>query len=568
MDYIQKIANMRVVWAAVAGSALIFSSMFVGAQLTMANSDPTVDERVVADWVFEGHQDEVREVVLSEDEEWVYSVSRDDTVRRVSTADGVEDTSWRYEGFAGSISSVAIDSDDNVYAGGSMGSANYAVHSIDSNGDQRWSTSMDSWLDSLYLDEANDNVYAAVGQSEGILRLDINDGSIDGNWDIDIATASELARDNDGNTYVARLGGSAESSVHRFDSDGVEDWEYVHSPGQLYALALSDDHVYFGGSSNEVHRLDRSDGQRDTDYSFDTEDSVRSLELDSNGNLFVGTVGGELTMLDSNGDMQLRYDEFTGWVNGLAFDSSDVVYAASGDNNQAEGADVSKIDFTNLVTFYSVENTPSGVAVIDTDTDVDIRVGEGDTDNQGTTIRLQTEDGVPIASTYMALTNNRDFDAVSADVDTEGNASFVHGLNSLDIGAEGSGTFTLFVPRDESDDQVHICPDASSLSELEEGCTDEKVLDESDADVEIVDWQGSSYWTVEGLEGTGGFSSSSTEEDTTTPGEDEDATGLPDTGVGVSQASSGASTLWMASLLALSLTLLMSGTYLYRRYSQ
>jgi hypothetical protein len=69
-------------------------------------------------------------------------------------------------------------------------------------------------------------------------------------------------------------------------------------------------------------------------------------------------------------------------------------------------------------------------------------------------------------------------------------------------GATGEG-FILYIP-DTGQDQIRICPGASSLGDVGPGCSGEYFLTEMDENVERVIEDGESLWKVSGLTGTGG----------------------------------------------------------------
>ncbi len=116
--------------------------------------------------------------------------------------------------------------------------------------------------------------------------------------------------------------------------------------------------------------------------------------------------------------------------------------------------------------------------------------------------------GATLAEIPMNLDpGDRDLNGLTADMDLEGNKAFLHypgGATSIP-GIDAS-TYTLRIPREESDTAVYICPGATSLSELSASCSGVELLDESSPRVTITEVSGQSYWVVTGLNGTGGFS--------------------------------------------------------------
>ena len=81
--------------------------------------------------------------------------------------------------------------------------------------------------------------------------------------------------------------------------------------------------------------------------------------------------------------------------------------------------------------------------------------------------------------------------------------SFVNGLADAD-GVQD--TFTLFVPRKSGDQAVGICPNVTSLESTNPNCANVTYKSINDSDVSTVTVDGTEYFKVSGLTGTGGFS--------------------------------------------------------------
>ncbi len=115
--------------------------------------------------------------------------------------------------------------------------------------------------------------------------------------------------------------------------------------------------------------------------------------------------------------------------------------------------------------------------------------------------------GSRIAEFDVDFSSSRDWTDVSAGV--EDNKSFFHypgGYTSLP-GAQGAG-YTLYVPipNNALSNQVVICPGASSLGAVSEGCSNAETKYEADSGVSKVTIEEKRYWKVEGVNGTGGIS--------------------------------------------------------------
>ncbi|MBD3362160.1 DUF2341 domain-containing protein, partial [Candidatus Dojkabacteria bacterium] len=126
---------------------------------------------------------------------------------------------------------------------------------------------------------------------------------------------------------------------------------------------------------------------------------------------------------------------------------------------------------------------------------------------QGPLVTAEVKD---ITSDYVVsrmnidLTDERDWTGVAGSSD--GNKSYFHypgGYNSIP-GALGNG-YELYIPRESGQVGVHICPGASSLSEVNLSCSDGYTLPSTAGNVTQVNIDGTDYWRVSGMTGTGGL---------------------------------------------------------------
>jgi predicted outer membrane repeat protein len=119
------------------------------------------------------------------------------------------------------------------------------------------------------------------------------------------------------------------------------------------------------------------------------------------------------------------------------------------------------------------------------------------------TIRAFVKDanGNVVAEVTLNLDNWKDWSSVTSGY-ADGK-SFVHNL----AGAPGVGSsFTLYVPFITGSESVTICPGADSLDDLNADCDGAYTVDEADDGVSIVEISGKTYWRVENVTGSGGFS--------------------------------------------------------------
>ncbi len=158
----------------------------------------------------------------------------------------------------------------------------------------------------------------------------------------------------------------------------------------------------------------------------------------------------------------------------------------------------------NCENHYVVDNIDSSLEVVDeSETDLSTQPQSGITN-----VHIkQSSDSRQIAEMEVDFSTDLDWSALSAGMGED--KSFMHypgGYGSIP-GAAGSG-FVLYIPIPEGagSNGVWICPGAANLGEVNKECSSGVVKTEQDSDTSKVEIEGSPYWKVEGLTGTGGMS--------------------------------------------------------------
>ena len=551
--------------------AILFSitiGLTSASSLVFAGNDPTAVEVVVPIWQNDNHTDRVHGVVVDTDSENIYSSSRDGSIRRYDE-NGIENDSWRSDDYV-TYYMPALDSSGNVYVGVNVGGGDYEIIKLDDDGDEAWSTEVDSWALSVDIDSSEDYLYAGLAQGNGLIRLDAEDGTIDSSWEYTDYTGipSEIIVTDD-YVYMSYYAGS-NGGVHKVDiSTGSSEWEYEYG-NQVYGLAVSDDYVFAGGISDSIAKIDDTDGSEVEVWADVIDGTPRALEVYDDV-LYIGGSVEMLLQVDFDGNIQATVDH-PEQIESITTDNNGIVYTGSRLTSSPDSV-VMKVDMGNTETRYSFDNVATGLNVRDTATDESIVLGEGYTTTLFPTILIGTDEGLPIATAGVlisASTQGRDFSGVTAATDVDESKSVLSGIQTL-TGMEGGDImFSLYVPKAAGDDEVHICPGASSLSEVTTDCDDRQVYLESDPEVTVTTVDGQAYWVVEGLTGTGGISVDSTPAEETE--ETEDETGLPDTGVGPASltgsvdSGTAANTTAVAVAYITSAALGSAGFYLLRRF--
>ena len=187
-------------------------------------------------WKYTGHSNRVYGIVIGNNNEYVYSVASDDTVRKLNASDGSE--IWVNTDSPGDTIDIDIDNAGNLYVAGSN-----IFMKIDSNGNQIWN----------YTEEDGRAVYSDssvfLGTDNGnLIKLDSSDGSV--LWDksiFDSLFIHSMDADPDGYIYMGGSNGLAAKA----SSDGNIVWKtslhsrrvtdiVIDNNGNIYTSSLDE----------------------------------------------------------------------------------------------------------------------------------------------------------------------------------------------------------------------------------------------------------------------------------------------------------------------------------------
>lgn len=191
----------------------------------------------------------------------------------------------------------------------------------------------------------------------------------------------------------------------------------------------------------------------------------------------------------------------------------------------------------------AITNLPATLDVEDDTTSLDAEIESAYLNSTDRTIHLNDSTGTRLADIVVDLTAIRDWSTVTAESDTIGGKSFVHNLTSAPGGA---ATYTLYIPHLGTYSSVVICPNATSLAEVTNTCTNGYQLESSDPSVDQIPVGSQNYWVVTGMSGTGGMEGQLQQQSTTTTTEGTTTAGTTTTGTTTSstlQSTLGSTTL-------------------------
>lgn len=156
-----------------------------------------------------------------------------------------------------------------------------------------------------------------------------------------------------------------------------------------------------------------------------------------------------------------------------------------------------------LNSLYQVSNLSSSLNVIETSSAHSLKVGSSyGYMNASSSIQLQKGTAVIAYNTLSFTTSDLDWTNVSADVDTSAGKSVVSNL----IGSPGAAaTLDFLIPKLSGSRGVRICPQATTLSDVGDGCPSGYNLTTEQTSLTTVTVNGIDFWKVTGIGNGGGF---------------------------------------------------------------
>jgi len=154
--------------------------------------------------------------------------------------------------------------------------------------------------------------------AESVDGYDIQKNGTDGSGIINFKTSSGIIT-IDG-TEIA--GATINEDIQEITIDGVTAWQRLTGAKYIYA----------GGSGGTLHKIDSEGNEIWTRENVSN--TISAIEVDSNGNIFVGDHGGNVKKYLSDNTFEWEYQGHTEFesINHLAIGPNDYIYSASADN--------------------------------------------------------------------------------------------------------------------------------------------------------------------------------------------------------------------------------------------
>lgn len=377
---------------------------------------------------------------------------------------------------------------------------------------------------SIYIAKYNsDGSYAwtkTFGGS-GLALYDVNDVTSNSSGNIFIVGWFEATVDFDpgaGTDNRTSNGDTTDFFLSKYNSDGTYAWtKTLGGTGwDDWASSVSvdnDGYIYISGSFSDTVDFDPNVGT-DNHTSVGSSDIFLSKYNPDDTYAWTKTFGSSAR--DSSWSVHTISETGDVYFSGYYQNTVDFDPGSGVDNHTSNGQrDVFLSKYTTTY-LQQITGIPAGVsAKTVSGTDV-TQSGPGIERNTTSTVRLsETSTGTIYADVDTTFSDDLNWSGVSMGSDSTSGKAFVHGLASV---SGTAATFTLYVPYFSEQTQVGICPEATSLAQVNETCTGLYYLEESANNVSISTVSGKQYWVITGLDSTGGFGTTGladTGEDTT-----------------------------------------------------
>ncbi len=396
---------------------------------------------------------------------------------------------------ADTIADVAVDGSDNLLLVGSFTGTVVFDADFGTTDFEKTSVGQD---DIFVVKINNDGTFANVyrigdtgsDRSSAIVATDAGDSYVLGACEDAVDFAADWSSTDEKNCNVGTV------FITKVNNDDSYGWTKVIDTGNAnvtpVAVLDNTDSLYIGGSF-----VDSS-----VDFAADWSSTDEKTKI--------GTRDGFLTKINANGNygwtVTPSLDE-SGSVEviGTAIDGDDVLYVVGGFSgtvdfaNDFSGTDEktsagdSDVFLTKITTTEQLRKIGDAAGLTFKDSEGTNLSSTGTTDTNPTVYIYDQDNETLLATIAVDLSEDRDWSSLSGDSDTGEYKMFINGA----IGAPGANTsMTLYVPKNEGDNAVVLCPGVESLLDVSKTCANKRTLTAHDTDVSTSEISGIDYWVI------------------------------------------------------------------------
>jgi hypothetical protein len=413
---------------------------------------------------------------------------------------------------------VAYDSLGNLYVLDN-GAENARIQKLTNSGTYISTvlTQADLGLSVYHMRIASDLIYTTHGSGVKVWNLD---GTLNfefgtfgsGNGEFDQARG--IGIDGSGNIYVSdyfnnrvQKFDSAGNFILSFGTVGTGDGQFngpetvfVSTSNEIYVA--SEQRVQVFNTSGVFQKEIASSGNGLDQFAT----RVAGIAIDLDGNLHVAEIDRNRVLVFDNTDTYVEsYGQLGGGTTQLNSPRGIVINPVTDELTVADLENHRVIQVSSGVRIYDLN--PNADVTRDSDEQSLVNVYYDPTDPGMDSIESTLTFGEYIVSDFTVdLTTDRNWDPVNVAISPELNTSLIQNLNQTD--APGvSTTHNMYVPREDTQTSVLVCPNAPSLNEINFSCPGAYTLESGSPSLEQATVDGNEYWRILGVSTSSGAKS-------------------------------------------------------------
>ncbi|MEO2061906.1 MAG: PQQ-binding-like beta-propeller repeat protein [Christiangramia sp.] len=271
----------------------------------------------------------------------------DFAINKLNAADGA----LMWSGAIGtdvSNNTPAIDSEGNVYHGSRAQGANGGVYSWTSEGEKRWEITGVGAFYAAPVISADESTVYFLNTSEGqVWAINAEDGTQ--KWDAPVGPGAgihgtSLSINADGTIYYTTK--TQVVAITDEGNAGAVKWQIEVEDASNSGVVIGPEGDLYVGSMGGLLSINPSDGSINWNYDEEIAESVPAVDV--NGNVYVGTTDGRLIIVSSAGGLEKEFELGDGIINSPTITANGTLYV--------EGMD------EDMIKLYKITVSESGPA--------------------------------------------------------------------------------------------------------------------------------------------------------------------------------------------------------------
>ena len=267
---------------------------------TVSDDDTTIklNGEGIEDWISTQHTNNVNDVAIDANDN-VFTVSDDQLLIMTNSADTKQ---WEFNGHSAIINSVSVNNGNEVFTADNSG----ILKKIDYSGNEVWSISAhSSAINQVYADYGG--VVYTVSNDNTLKRWD-NDGQLDKSLSLSSTPNSVKT-----NIYTSAIIVAEGNDVVVYDYNMNEQLRITSHSNTVNEVVFDTNGYIVSGSSDGT--VKKTDFEGNEVYSHNNGNSISSVAINKNGDVFFTDSVFDLKMLNNSGNVVWTYNQHTATIN-------------------------------------------------------------------------------------------------------------------------------------------------------------------------------------------------------------------------------------------------------------